>query len=98
LFICNLILLQVNEELLSQFDVVVCVDQTVKTLLSVAKVTRAKGIKLIAANNMGLFAVAFNDFGDNFEVTDTNGEQPISVMVSDIDPTEGVVTTQDESR
>ena len=39
----------------------------------------------------------FNDFGDAFKCYDTNGEQPISAMVSAIDA-DGVVACQDETR
>ena len=41
----------------------------------------------------------FCDFGDNFQVNDATGEQPISVMIAGItQDVDGVVTTHDESR
>ncbi len=86
-----------DEDLMKQFDVVVAVDQTLDTLLKIGDVTHKSGIKLVAANALGLFAVVFNDFGENFEVTDLNGEQPISAMVAGI-TADGVVTCQDEQR
>ena len=84
-------------DFLSAFDVVVMVNQPLDTLLRVNDITRANGRKLVAANAHGLFAVAFNDFGDDFEVTDTDGEQPISAMISAV-AADGTVTCQDETR
>ena len=41
----------------------------------------------------------FCDFGDNFVVSDTNGEQPLSAMISSITrDAQGVVTCLDEVR
>lgn len=41
----------------------------------------------------------FCDFGDNFKVVDTNGEEPLSIMVNHITrDKEGVVTCTDEAR
>lgn len=41
----------------------------------------------------GPFCRLFNDFGDNFEVADKNGEDPVDVMIKNISQGEkGVVT------
>lgn len=88
---------EVNEDLVGQFDVVVTVDQTLETLLRINEITHPKGIKLVAASALGLFSIVFNDFGENFEVSDLTGEQPISAMVAGITH-DGIVTCQDEHR
>ncbi|CAF4436687.1 unnamed protein product, partial [Adineta steineri] len=42
------------------------------------------GIKYINANTKGLFGQIFCDFGKNFEVLDTNGENPLTQIVTEI--------------
>ncbi|KAJ7390880.1 E1 ubiquitin-activating protein [Desmophyllum pertusum] len=59
----------------------------------------ARGIKFIIADTRGLFGQIFCDFGESFSVVDTNGEQPISNMISSVTKDEqGVVTCLDEQR
>lgn len=66
---------------------------------AVAAMCRAHGVCLILASTPGLFAQVFCDFGDQFEVVDTDGENPVSVMVAGISKdTDGVVTCLDETR
>uniref|UniRef100_A0A674PNQ0 E1 ubiquitin-activating enzyme n=1 Tax=Takifugu rubripes TaxID=31033 RepID=A0A674PNQ0_TAKRU len=58
-----------------------------------------KGIKLIIADTRGLFGQLFCDFGEEMIVYDTNGEQPLSAMISMITKDNpGVVTCLDEAR
>ena len=46
-----------------------------------------------------LFRSIFCDFGDDFEVSDVNGENPVTALVASVtQEAEGVVTTLDESR
>jgi hypothetical protein len=40
------------------------------------------GIKLVIADTRGLFGQLFCDFGEEMLVIDTNGEQPLSAMIS----------------
>ena len=86
-----------EEDFLKEFTVVVLTNSSLDEQLRVAEVTRKHGICLIVADTRGLFAQVFNDFGDSFKCYDTNGEQPISAMVSAIDEN-GVVACQDETR
>lgn len=44
----------------------------------------ANNIALIVASTKGLFGQIFCDFGEGFEVVDTNGENPVSAMVAGI--------------
>ncbi|KNE66116.1 hypothetical protein AMAG_19345 [Allomyces macrogynus ATCC 38327] len=61
--------------------------------------THARGIKFIAADTRGLAALAFCDFGDEFECVDTTGEAPLSGMIAAVsNDAEGVVTCLDETR
>ena len=48
----------------------------------------------------GLFGQIFNDFGDNFIVSDANGEEPTSAMLANVtnDADGGIVATLDEAR
>ena len=71
-----------NEELISQHSVVVLTTSSLDEQLRVAEITRKHNIALIIAGTPGLFAQVFTDFGAKFKVFDTNGEQPISTMVS----------------
>ena len=41
-------------------------------------------MQVISGDVAGLFAYAFCDFGSNFEVLDTNGEEAIDVFICNI--------------
>ncbi len=86
-----------EEDFLKDFSVVVLTNSSLDEQLRISEVTRKFGICLIVANTNGLFAQVFNDFGEAFKCFDTNGEQPISAMISAIDDA-GVVACQDETR
>lgn len=61
--------------------------------------THANGIYFISATSRGLFGSVFCDFGESFTVYDTNGEQPISTLVTAIEcSAEGVVACPDDVR
>lgn len=61
--------------------------------------TTGRGIYFINASTRGLFGHLFCDFGENFTVYDSNGEQPISTMVQMIESaTDAVVTCPDDVR
>lgn len=88
-----------TEELIKNFQVVVLTDSSLEEQLWVSDFCHSNGIKFIIADTRGLFGQIFCDFGENFSVVDTNGEQPISNMVSAITKDkEGVVTCLDEQR
>eukprot|EP00455_Lapot_gusevi_P021711 TRINITY_DN2271_c0_g2_i1.p1 TRINITY_DN2271_c0_g2~~TRINITY_DN2271_c0_g2_i1.p1 ORF type:complete len:1029 (-),score=470.59 TRINITY_DN2271_c0_g2_i1:92-3154(-) len=88
-------------ELLSsaQYQVVVVTERTVSEQVLLNRVCRKHNIGFISADIHGLFGSCFVDLGDNFVVSDTTGENPISKILSSIsqdDP--GVVSVLDESR
>lgn len=81
------------------FQVIVLTNSSLEEQLRIGNLTHGKGIKLIVADTKGLFGQLFCDFGAEFSVSDTNGEQPISNMVASITKdVEGVVTCLDETR
>ena len=90
---------ELTESYLSQFQVVVLTNSTQEEQLRIGDFAHARGIHFIVAETRGLFASLFCDFGRDFVVLDTNGEQPLSAMVSAITKDkESVVTCLDEQR
>lgn len=88
-----------SESYLKQFKVVVLTESTRDEQLRISEITHPYGIAFIVADTRGVFSQVFCDFGEDFTVTDTTGENPISVMVAGITKEEqGVVTCMDESR
>ena len=60
------------------------VDAPLETQMKINDHCHTRGIKFIAADVRGVFATMFCDFGDDFTVYDSNGEQPVNRMVSSI--------------
>uniref|UniRef100_A0A8C6MRW1 Ubiquitin-like modifier-activating enzyme 1 n=1 Tax=Mus spicilegus TaxID=10103 RepID=A0A8C6MRW1_MUSSI len=84
------------EDFLSSFQVVVLTNSPLEAQLRVGEFCHSRGIKLVVADTRGLFGQLFCDFGEEMVLTDSNGEQPLSAMVSMDNP--GVVTCLDEAR
>lgn len=83
----------------SQFAVVLMVNQTFAAQRAVDAICHANAIKFVSASSRGVFGSIFCDFGPSFTVTDTNGEQPRTVMISAITKENTpVVTCLDEQR
>lgn len=88
-----------DEAFLSKFRVVVATDLPLERQVAMGDYLHSKGIAFIVADTRGVFGQLFCDFGDDFEVLDTNGEPPSSVMIASITcDEEGIVTCLDESR
>uniref|UniRef100_A0A8B9Z2Q5 E1 ubiquitin-activating enzyme n=1 Tax=Buteo japonicus TaxID=224669 RepID=A0A8B9Z2Q5_9AVES len=88
-----------SQELLAPFQVVVLTNSSLEEQLWVGDFCHSHGIKLVVADTRGLFGQLFCDFGDDMVVTDTNGEQPLSAMVSMVTKgCPGEVTCLDEAR
>ncbi|ORZ36115.1 hypothetical protein BCR44DRAFT_1479631 [Catenaria anguillulae PL171] len=85
---------------LAQFQVVVCAGLPLHKCIEINNYTHANGIKFLAVDTRGLAALGFCDFGADFEIIDTNGEQPVQGMIAAIsaDAKDGVVTCLDETR
>uniref|UniRef100_A0A665UR27 E1 ubiquitin-activating enzyme n=1 Tax=Echeneis naucrates TaxID=173247 RepID=A0A665UR27_ECHNA len=87
-----------TEDYLTKFQVVVLTNSTLDEQLHVGEFCHSRGIKLIVADTRGLFGQLFCDF-EEMMVYDTNGEQPLSAMISMITKDNpGVVTCLDEAR
>ncbi|KAM7202023.1 hypothetical protein V8F33_003030 [Rhypophila sp. PSN 637] len=87
-------------ENLSQFDkyeVVVLTNTPLDLQLAIGDYCHKKGIFVVSAETYGLFGSIFCDFGENFAVIDSTGENPVSGIVAGIDE-EGLVSALDETR
>ena len=81
------------ESLLSEVSVVVVADPAaleyphgeIEGLVALNNLARKSKTYFIWAQTNGLAGQIFNDFGPNFSVVDTNGEQPITGVVATID-------------
>lgn len=90
---------KLDDEFLLKFKVIVLTNSTLEQQLRISRFTHQHGIALIIASTRGLFGQIFCDFGDVFQVTDINGEPPISVMIASITKDQqGVVTCLEETR
>jgi len=88
-----------TNDMLSKFQCVVLTNSTLDEQTRIGDFTHPNGIKLIVVDTRGLFGQLFCDFGDQFSVIDTNGEQPISNMIASVTKDEqGIVTCLDETR
>ncbi|CAM9199908.1 unnamed protein product [Rangifer tarandus platyrhynchus] len=87
------------EDFLSGFQVVVLTNSPLEDQLKVGEFCHRHGIKLVVADTRGLFGQLFCDFGEEMILTDSNGEQPLTAMVSMVTKgNPGIVTCLDESR
>uniref|UniRef100_A0A8C5K769 Ubiquitin-like modifier-activating enzyme 1 n=1 Tax=Jaculus jaculus TaxID=51337 RepID=A0A8C5K769_JACJA len=87
------------EDFLSGFQVVVLTNSPLEDQLRLGEFCHGRGIKLVVADTRGLFGQLFCDFGEDMVLTDPNGEQPLSAMVSMVTKDNpGVVTCLDEAR
>ena len=59
-------------------------ESTMEEQLQLSSFCHANNIALIVASTKGLFGQIFCDFGEDFEIVDTNGENPSSAMVAGI--------------
>ncbi|CAK8690473.1 unnamed protein product [Clavelina lepadiformis] len=90
-----------NEGFLSKFQVIVLSNSNLDEQLKIGDYAHKNGKCFIVADTKGLFGQIFCDFGKNFTVFDTNGEQPLNVMISAItknEKGEGIVACLDETR
>lgn len=87
----------ISAQTLRQYKCIVATDMSLEMQVKMNEFARQNGIGFIAADVRGLFASLFVDFGDNFSVIDSNGEEPLSGIVSDIEQN-GHVTMLDDTR
>lgn len=90
---------QLTEDFIKNFQVVVLTSTSLDEQERISEFTHQNNIALIIADTHGLFAQVFCDFGKNFTIYDTNGENPISTMIANISKDkEGIVTCLDDNR
>ena len=82
---------------LRRYQVVVITSSPLQHQLAIADFCHDNGIHVVIADTFGLFGLVFTDFGQQFTVVDTTGEDLVSGIISDIDP-DGLVTALDETR
>lgn len=86
-------------ESLTAFQVVVVTETPLAKQLEINDFTHANGIKFISADIRGLFGMAFCDFGEEFVVSDVDGETPQSGMLAAVTKeSDGIVTVLEDSR
>jgi ubiquitin-activating enzyme E1 len=80
-------------------QVVVLINATLEEAARINTVCHAKSIAFISTEARGVFGSVFCDFGDEFIVSDRDGEQPVNCMVTSISNTiPPLVTVSDDSR
>ncbi|GLD93074.1 hypothetical protein PINS_up001666 [Pythium insidiosum] len=90
---------KITEELILKYRVVVLVNSTYSEALRIDKICHANSIAFIKTDARGVFGSVFCDFGPEFVVSDRDGEQPVTCMVSSISNTvPPVVTVHDDAR
>jgi len=83
----------------AQFGIVVVTGLPMSEAIQINEACRAAGASFIMTDAFGLFGYVFCDFGDEFVVVDTNGEEPLNSMVASItSESPGLVTVLDEGR
>ncbi|CAF1279762.1 unnamed protein product [Rotaria sordida] len=83
----------------NKVNVFVLTDANLDDQLKIGDYCHQHGIKFINANTKGLFGQIFCDFGLNFQVLDTNGENPLTQIVTEISHDEaGVVFMSTDTR
>ncbi|KAK6459665.1 uncharacterized protein RJT20DRAFT_125008 [Scheffersomyces xylosifermentans] len=91
------VLSDLSEETLSQFKCIVTTNISLEEQVRINNFTHEKQIGYINADIRGLFGSLFVDFGESFTVIDQTGEEPLTGIVSDIEP-DGTVTMLDDNR
>mmetsp|Transcript_13958 Transcript_13958/g.17541 ORF Transcript_13958/g.17541 Transcript_13958/m.17541 type:complete len:1022 (+) Transcript_13958:91-3156(+) len=86
-------------EFLKEYQVVVLIDSPLEQQIQVNSFCRGNGICFISGDARGVFGKVFCDFGDEFLVSDPNGEPAASFMIASVtQDTPGLVTTLEDSR
>jgi ubiquitin-activating enzyme E1 len=90
---------ELSHDFLARFQCVVMVDTPQSQQVQINDFCHSRGIAFISSDVRGVFGNIFCDFGDSFVVSDTNGEQPLTCMVSSVTKENpGVVTVTDDTR
>ena len=82
---------------LKDYQVLVLTGTPLKDQLLISDYCHNNGIFLVIVDIFGLFGSIFTDFGKEFTVADSTGENPVSGIVAGIDE-DGLVSALDETR
>ncbi|KAL7891776.1 hypothetical protein AOLI_G00012520 [Acnodon oligacanthus] len=86
-----------NQDFLRNFQVVVLTDSSLEEQRWVGAFCHTNNIRFIVADTKGLCGQLFCDFGEAFEVRDSDGESPHSAMITHISKENpGIVSCTDE--
>jgi len=75
----------------------VLTDTPLADQIKIADFCHENGIYVVITDTFGLFGSIFTDFGKNFTIGDPTGENALTGIVADIDPS-GLVSALDETR
>ncbi|KAG6590717.1 putative ubiquitin-activating enzyme [Phytophthora cinnamomi] len=90
---------EITEEFLLGFRAVVLVNATLKEAKRINAICHAKSIAFITTEARGVFGSVFCDFGDEFIVSDRDGVEPVSCLISSIsNSAPPLVTVSDDTR
>ncbi|WKY05963.1 hypothetical protein Q1695_006288 [Nippostrongylus brasiliensis] len=90
---CHLLVDELTEDVVKQFDLIVLTDAPRETQLNVSRWARAHQKLLLVADARGLYSYIFADFGESFRVDDQNGEQVKEFLIEHVDAETGDVIT-----
>ena len=82
---------------LRRYQVVVLTGTSLEDQVTISDYCHQNGIFIVIADIFGLFGSIFTDFGKDFAIADSTGENPVSGIVADID-SDGLVSALDETR
>lgn len=90
---------ELTKDFLKKFRVVVLTNSNLEEQLRISEIVRSFGNALVVSKTHGLFAQVFCDFGQDFTIIDTTGENPVTAMIAGVTKDDsGVVTCLDETR
>lgn len=86
-------------DIMLAFNIIVLTNSPNEETTEISKFCHHNNIKLVVARTGGLFGQIFCDFGPNHMVNDATGEDPLTVMIQDVQKDEdGLVVCLEETR
>ncbi|CAH0514318.1 unnamed protein product [Peronospora belbahrii] len=90
---------KITEEVLIGFRAVVLVNVPLKEAMRINAICHANSIAFITTEARGVFGSVFCDFGDEFIVSDRDGVEPVSCLISSIsNSAPALVTVNEDTR
>lgn len=90
---CHLLVDELSEDVVKQFDLIILTDTPRKMQLDVSRWVRAHQKRLLVVDARGLYSYMFADFGESFRIDDNNGEQVKEFLIEHVDAETGDVVT-----